>query len=275
MPGRAEGGVSRLSYGSFHMTLDLSGRVAVVTGASRGIGYFIAKELAAAGAHVIAVARTVGGLEELDDQIKAESARTGRGQATLVPLDLADMAGIDRLGGAIHERWGKLDILVANAAVLGVISPIGHVEAKTFEKVMTINVTATWRLIRSVDPLLRLSDAGRAIILSSSSAHSARAFWAPYAASKAAVETMMRSWAHETESLPLRINAADPGATRTAMRAQAMPGEDPETLPHPSEIARRIVPLASPDLKETGLIFQAAHNRFVAYRQPEPLFTGL
>ncbi|MER9755940.1 SDR family NAD(P)-dependent oxidoreductase [Mesorhizobium sp. M0166] len=244
--------------------LDLSGRVAVVTGASRGIGYFIARELAAAGAHVIAVARTVGGLEELDDQIKA-----GGGQATLVPLDLADMAGIDRLGGAIHERWGKLDILVANAAVLGVIAPIGHVEAKTFEKVMTINVTATWRLTRSVDPLLRLSDAGRAIVLSSSLAHSARAFWAPYAASKAAVEAMTRSWAHETENLPLRVNAADPGATRTAMRAQAVPGEDPETLPHPSEIAKRIVPLASPTLKETGLIFQAKHNRFVAYRQPE------
>ncbi|MER9136430.1 SDR family NAD(P)-dependent oxidoreductase [Mesorhizobium sp. M0830] len=244
--------------------LDLTGRVAVVTGASRGIGYFIAKELAAAGAHVVAVARTVGGLEELDDQIKAAG-----GQATLVPLDLADMAGIDRLGGAIHERWGKLDILVANAGVLGVISPIGHVEARTFEKVMTINVTSTWRLIRSVDPLLRLSDAGRAIILSSNAAHSARAFWAPYAASKAAVETMMRSWAHETQSLPLRVNAADPGATRTAMRAQAVPGEDPATLPHPSEIAKLIVPLASPDLKETGLIFQAKHNRFVAYRQPE------
>jgi NAD(P)-dependent dehydrogenase (short-subunit alcohol dehydrogenase family) len=246
------------------MTLDLSGRVAVVTGASRGIGYFIAKELAAAGAHVIAVARTVGGLEELDDQIKAAG-----GQATLVPLDLADMTGIDRLGGAIHERWGKLDILVANAGVLGVIAPLGHVEAKTFEKVMTINVTSTWRLIRSVDPLLRASDAGRAIVLTSGLAHSARAFWGPYAASKAAVETMTRSWAHETQSLPLRVNAADPGATRTAMRAQAVPGEDPATLPHPSEIAKLIVPLASPDLKETGLIFQAKHNRFVAYRQPE------
>ncbi|MGX9145431.1 SDR family NAD(P)-dependent oxidoreductase [Mesorhizobium sp. 128a] len=251
------------------MTLDLSGRVAVVTGASRGIGYFIAKELAAAGAHVIAVARTVGGLEELDDQIKAERARTGKGEVTLVPLDLADMAGIDRLGGAIHERWGKLDILVANAGVLGVISPIGHVEAKTFEKVMTINVISTWRLIRSVDPLLRLSDAGRAILMSSGAAHSARAFWAPYAASKAAVEAMARSWAHETQSLPLRINAVDPGATRTAMRAQAAPGEDPEKLPHPSEIAKRIVPLASPELKETGLIFLARQQRFVAYRQPE------
>ena len=144
---------------------DLSGRIALVTGASRGIGYFVAKHMAAAGAHVIAVARTVGGLEELDDEIKATHARTGKGEATLVPLDLADMAGIDRLGGAIHERWGKLDILVANAGVLGVIAPIGHVEAKTFEKVMTINVTSTWRLIRSVDPLLRLSDAGRAILM--------------------------------------------------------------------------------------------------------------
>ena len=144
---------------------DLTGRIALVTGASRGIGYFVARHMAAAGAHVIAVARTVGGLEELDDEIKATRAETGKGEATLVPLDLADMAGIDRLGGAIHERWGKLDILVANAGVLGVIAPIGHVEAKTFEKVMTINVISTWRLIRSVDPLLRLSDAGRAIVM--------------------------------------------------------------------------------------------------------------
>ena len=133
--------------------------------------------MAAAGAHVIAVARTVGGLEDLDDEIKAEHAKTGKGEATLVPLDLTDMAGIDRLGGAINERWGKLDILVANAGILGVIAPIGHVEAKVFEKVMTINVTSTWRLIRSVDPLLRKSDAGRAIVLSSNAAHSARAFW--------------------------------------------------------------------------------------------------
>ena len=135
--------------------LDLSGRIALVTGASRGIGYFLARQLAAAGAHVVAVARTVGGLEELDDEIRAENARTGRGEATLVPLDLTDMAGIDRLGGAIHERWGKLDVLVANAGILGVIAPIGHVEAKTFEKVMNVNINATWRLIRSVDPLLR------------------------------------------------------------------------------------------------------------------------
>lgn len=245
-------------------TLDLSGRVAVVTGASRGIGYFLARELAAAGAHVVAVARTVGGLEELDDEIKQAG-----GQATLVPLDLTDMAGIDRLGGAIHERWGKLDILAANAGILGVIAPLGHVEAKVFDKVMAINVTATWRLIRSVDPLLRLSDAGRAIILSSGAAHSARAYWGPYAASKAAVEAMARSWADETKNLPLRVNSVNPGATRTAMRAQAMPGEDPATLPHPSDIARKIAPLASPALTETGAIFDARSERFLHYRMPE------
>lgn len=245
-------------------SLDLSGRVAVVTGASRGIGYFLARELAAAGAHVLAVARTVGGLEELDDEIKAAG-----GQATLVPLDLTDMAGIDRLGGSIHERWGKLDILVANAGVLGVVAPLGHVEAKVFDKVMAVNVTGTWRLIRSVDPLLRLSDAGRAIIMSSGAAHSARAYWGPYAASKAAVEAMARSWADETKNLPLRVNCVNPGATRTAMRAQAMPGEDPATLPHPSEIAARIAPLASPSRTETGMIFDAREERFVSYRMPE------
>ncbi|QPC87299.1 SDR family NAD(P)-dependent oxidoreductase [Mesorhizobium sp. NBSH29] len=236
---------------------DLSNRVALVTGASRGIGYQIAKQMAAAGAHVIAVARTVGGLEELDDEIKAEHARTGKGEATLVPLDLTDMAGIDRLGGAIHERWKKLDILVANAGVLGVISPIGHVEAKVFDKVMAVNVTGTWRLIRSVDPLLRQSDAGRAIILSSSAAHSGRAFWAPYAASKAAVEALARSWADETKSMALRVNIADPGGTRTAMRALAFPGEDPATLPAPAVTAARIMQMASPKLERTGLIYQA------------------
>lgn len=242
---------------------DLSGRLALVTGASRGIGYFTAKHLAAAGAHVIAVARTVGGLEELDDEIKSAG-----GQATLVPLDLTDMAGIDRVGGSIYERWGKLDILVANAAMLGVIAPIGHVEAKTFEKVMNVNVTATWRMIRSVDPLLRLSDAGRAVVLSSGAAHSARAFWGPYAASKAAVEALTRSWADETRNSPLRVNAFDPGATRTAMRAQAIPGENPETLPHPSEVAAKILRLVGPDVTETGLIYKSREDRFVGYQMP-------
>lgn len=236
----------------------------LVSGASRGIGYHLAKQSAAAGAHVIAVARTVGGLEELDDEIKAAG-----GEATLVPLDLTDMKGIDRLGGAIHERWGKLDVLFANAGILGVISPIGHVEAKVFEKVMEVNVTGTWRLIRSVDPLLRLSDAGRAIIMSSGAAHSAKAFWGPYAASKAAVEALARSWADETKNSPLRVNSVNPGATRTAMRAQAMPGEDPATLPHPSEIAARILPLASPGETRTGMIYEAKPDRWTSYRMPE------
>ncbi len=244
--------------------LDLSGRIALVTGASRGIGYHLAKQLAGAGAHVIAVARTVGGLEELDNEIKAAG-----GEATLVPLDLSDMKGIDRLGGAIHERWGRLDILFANAGVLGVIAPIGHVEAKIFERVMEVNVTATWRLIRSVDPLLRQSDAGRAVLLSSSAAHNARAFWAPYAASKAAVEALARSWADETKNSPLRVNSADPGGTRTAMRAQAIPGEKPETLPHPSEIAARLLPMVGPTVSQTGMIYQAKTNRWVSYRMPE------
>ncbi|MCO5062997.1 MAG: SDR family NAD(P)-dependent oxidoreductase [Rhizobiaceae bacterium] len=249
-------------------TPDLTGRIALVTGASRGIGYHIARQMAAAGAHVIAVARTVGGLEDLDDEIKQEHARTGKGEATLVPLDLSDMQGIDRLGAAINDRWGRLDVLVANAGVLGTISPIGHVEAKVFEKVMNINVTSTWRLIRSVDPLLRKSDAGRAILLSSGAAHSARAFWAPYAASKAAIEAMARSWADEARTFALRVNCVDPGRTRTAMRAQAAPGEDPMTLPHPSEIATRILFLADPSLERAGEIYQAQPDRWVRHQMP-------
>jgi NAD(P)-dependent dehydrogenase (short-subunit alcohol dehydrogenase family) len=246
------------------MTVDLKGRIALVTGASRGIGFFTALELAKAGAHVIACARTVGGLEELDDAIKAVG-----GSATLVPFDLADMNAIDALGASINERWGKLDILVANAGVLGVISPIGHIEAKVFEKVMTINVTATWRLIRSVEPLLVKSDQGRALILSSAAAHKCRPFWGVYSASKAAVEALARTWAGETQRLPLRIVSIDPGATRTAMRAQAVPGEDPSTVPHPSEVAAKLLPLCGPDLTETGKLFVVRENKLVDYRMPE------
>jgi len=246
------------------MTVDLTGRIALVTGASRGIGYFTALALAKAGAHVIASARTLGGLEELDDEIKAAG-----GSATLVPFDLADMAAIDKLGGAINERWGKLDILVANAGVLGTISPIGHVEAKVFEKVMTINVTATWRLIRSVEPLLIKSDAGRALLLSSGAAHKCKPFWGPYSASKAAVEALARTWAHETQRLPLRILSVDPGATRTAMRALAVPGEDPETLPHPSEVADALLSLTGPDQRETGKLYIVRENKIADYHMPE------
>lgn len=246
------------------MSVNLKDRIALVTGASRGIGYFTALELARAGAHVIACARTVGGLEELDDAIRAAG-----GSATLVPFDLTDMEAIDRLGASIFERWGQLDILVANAGILGVISPIGHVEAKVFEKVMTINVTATWRLIRSVEPLLLRSDAGRAVIISSGAAHKCRPFWGPYSASKAAVEALARTWAGETQRTNLRIISVDPGATRTAMRAQAIPGEDPDTLPHPSEVARAIPPLASTEMTETGKLFIVRENRFADYRSPE------
>ncbi|MEF2071001.1 SDR family NAD(P)-dependent oxidoreductase [Consotaella aegiceratis] len=246
------------------MTGRLSGRVALVTGASRGIGFQLARLLAAEGAHVLAVARTVGGLEELDDIIKREG-----GSATLVPLDLTDMGGIDRLGGAIAERWEKLDVLVVNAGLLGVLAPIGHIEAKTFEQTMAVNVTSAWRLIRSTDPLLRRSDAGRAILMSSGAAHSCKAFWGLYASSKAAIEALGRSWAAETENLPLRVNMVNPGATRTGMRAQAMPGEDPKTLPTAREVAEKILPLALPDLTETGMYFEVREDRFKAYRQPE------
>ncbi len=245
------------------MSFDLSGRTALVTGASRGIGYFLALELAKRGAHVIAVARTVGGLEELDDEIQAMG-----NTATLVPLDLKDMPALDLLGSSINDRWGKLDILVANAGVLGTISPVGHVEAKVFDNVISTNLTSIWRLIRSVDPLLRRSDAGRAILMSSGVAHTARAFWAPYAASKAAVEVMGRSWAEETKQMPLRVNSVNPGATRTAMRAKAMPGEDPETLSHPADVAAKIVQLADPALTITGQLYDVRQDKFLQYHMP-------
>ncbi len=204
------------------MSVNLKDKIALVTGASRGIGYFTALELAKAGAHVIACARTVGGLEDLDDAIKAAG-----GSATLVPFDLADMDAIDRLGASIFERWGKLDILVANAGMLGTISPIGHVEAKVFEKVMNVNVTATWRLIRSVEPLLMRSEAGRAIVLSSGAAHSCRPFWGPYAASKAAVEALVRIWAGETQRTTLRVNSVNPGADPHRDAGAGRPGRRP------------------------------------------------
>ncbi|UGX87858.1 SDR family NAD(P)-dependent oxidoreductase [Phyllobacterium meliloti] len=248
-----------ISDGSFR----LDGKLALVTGASRGIGYFLSKELAARGAHVIAVARTVGGLEELDDEIVAAG-----GSATLVPLDLTDMPAIDRLGGSIYERWGKLDILVANAGVLGTISPIGHVEAKVFDKLMNINVSSVWRLIRTTDPLLKLSDAGRALLLSSGAAHSARAYWGPYAASKAAVEVMGRSWADEARQTKLRVNSVNPGATRTAMRAQAVPGEDPETLPTPAEVAAKIALILDPKIDDTGKLYDVRAGKLLGYNNP-------
>ena len=228
----------------------LEGRIAVVTGASRGIGYQAAKGFAAAGAHVIAVARTVGGLEELDDEI-----RTAGGSATLVPIDLKDFDAIDRLGGAIFERWKKLDVLLANAGMLGQLSVLGHIPPKVWNDVMAVNVTANWRLIRSLDPLLRQSDAGRALFVSSGAAQTRRPFWGPYSVSKAALEAMAETYAKEVQKTPVRVVVIDPGRTRTAMRAQAMPGENPDTLPHPSEIVPYLVEMASPTFERTSVRF--------------------
>ena len=228
----------------------LGDRIALVTGASRGIGYFSALALAREGAHVIAVARTVGGLEELDDQIRAEG-----GSATLVPLDLADFDALDRLGASIDQRWGRLDILFANAAVFGGLSPIGHFDPKVFDKAMAVNVTANWRLIRSLDPLMKASPAGRAIFVSSAAAHGSKPFWGVSAATKAAMEALARTWASESAATNLKVNILIPGPMRTAMRAQAMPGEDPASVAHPSELGPAVVELASAETTRTGGIF--------------------
>jgi NAD(P)-dependent dehydrogenase (short-subunit alcohol dehydrogenase family) len=236
---------------------ELTGKVVLVTGASRGIGYATAVEAARRGAHVVAVARTVGGLEELDDAIQDVG-----GSSTLVPFDLRDGDAVDRLGAAIFERWGHLDGLVANAGMLGTLSPVPHLKPDEFDKVMAINVTANFRLLRSLDLLLRQSDAGRAVFVSSSSARSARPFWGLYAASKAALDAMVKAYAGEMSTTNVKTNVFYPGAVRTAMRAKAMPGEDPETLPAPSEIAPRIVDLLSPSITENGRVFDVTKGVF-------------
>ena len=236
---------------------DLAGKVVLVTGASRGIGYASAIEAAKRGAHVVAVARTVGGLEELDDEIQDLGSA-----ATLVPLDLRDGDAIDRLGAAIFERWGALDGLVANAGQLGVLSPLPHVKPEDFEKVMAVNVTANYRLLRATDLLLRQSTAGRAVFVSSSSARSARPFWGLYAASKAAVDAMTKSYAGEVAQTKVKVNVFYPGAVRTAMRAKAMPGENPDTLPTPAEIAPKLIDLISPAVKESGKLFNIETGAF-------------
>jgi NAD(P)-dependent dehydrogenase (short-subunit alcohol dehydrogenase family) len=241
----------------------LKDRIAVVTGASRGIGYATALELAKAGAHVIAVARTVGGLEELDDAIKAAG-----GAATLVPVDLRDYPAIDRLGAAIHERWGKLDILIGNAGMLGPLSPLGHVDPKAFDEVMAVNVTANWRLIRSLDPLLQASDAGRAVFVSSGAAHKTMAYWGPYSISKAAVQALAMTYAAETKTTKVRVNLVNPGPLRTRMRAEAMPGEDPATLRTPEDLAPAIVRLALPGATEHGRIFDFPMGKLLTPQPP-------
>jgi len=233
----------------------LAGKIAVITGASRGIGYQAALGMAAQGAHIIAIARTVGGLEELDDEIKEMG-----GSATLVPIDLKDFDAIDRLGASIHERWGKLDILLGNAGTLGVVTPLPHLKPQVFEDLMAVNVTANFRLIRSLDPLLQLSDAGRALFVSSGAARSARAFVGPYAASKAALEALVSSYAHETGKSKIRVNTIDPGTLRTNMRAQYAPGEDPEIVTKPEAIVPTLIDLLSERNKRTGDTFEFLSN---------------
>lgn len=234
----------------------LEGQVMVVTGASRGIGYHTALQLADLGAHVVAVARTVGGLEDLDDAIQANG-----GSATLVPLDLTDYDGIDRLGAAIYERWGKLDGLVANGGILGVLSPLGHIKPTEWEKVMNVNVTANWRLIRSLDPLLREADAARVVFLSSGAAWKCKPFWGPYAVSKAAVEALAKVYAGETRQTKMAVNAVNPGATRTAMRAKAMPGEDPDTLRTAAEVAEKVVATMLPEFTQSSKLIDIMNDQ--------------
>lgn len=246
------------------MTPPLSGRTALVTGASRGIGRAVALALAQSGAHVIAVARTVGGLEELDDEIK-----TAGGSVTLVPLDLKDYEGIARLGGALFERFRTLDVLVGNAGILGPLSPLSHVEPKAWDDVMAVNVTSNWHLIRCMEPLLLKSDAGRAVFLSSGVSWMARAYWGPYAVSKAALNTMVQTWAAETAKTNLRVNLFTPGPIRTRMRAQAMPGEDPMSLETPEQVAEKIVALCLPSCTDSGKVYAYPKKRFLTFQEPQ------
>jgi len=231
----------------------LSGRIALVTGASRGIGRAVALRFALEGAKIVAFARTQGALEELDDEMR----RLGCSEATLIAEDLTDFEKIDRVGAALYERFGKLDILVGAAGILGQLAPIGHISPELWENVFAINTVANWRLIRSFDPLLRQSDAGRAIFVSSGVARTYKSFWGAYAASKAALECLVRVYAAEMSNTPLRVNLVDPGAVRTSMRAQAFPGEDPTVLKVPEEITDVFVDLATPECKRNGEVVLA------------------
>jgi NAD(P)-dependent dehydrogenase (short-subunit alcohol dehydrogenase family) len=223
-------------------------RIALVTGASRGIGRAAAIALAAKGAHVILVARTVGGLEEADDEIKAAG-----GTSTLVPLDLRDFAALDRLGASIFERWGRLDAFLGNAGQLGALTPLAHLEPKTFQDIVDVNVTANWRLIRSLDPLLRASEAGRVLFITSGAARKHTPFWGGYAMVKAALESLALTYAAECATTTnIKVNLLSPGPLRTAMREKAMPGEDPETLLPPEAVAPLIVELLSPACQKNG-----------------------
>jgi len=241
----------------------LADRLALVTGATRGIGRAVALAYAREGAHLILVGRTAGALEEVDDEIRAAG-----GSATLLTLDLKSQDKIDALGPTIYQRWNKLDILVGNAGIAGPSSPLGHIELKPWNDVMAINVTANFQLIRCMEPLLKQSDAGRAVFITSGDAGKASAYRGPYAASKAALETLVRAWANETASTPIRINLFDPGPIRTRMRATVFPGEDPLTLNMPEQVAELIVPMCGPGWTETGKLYDYKTRRLLSFHAP-------
>lgn len=233
------------------MTKSLQGKVALVTGASRGLGFATALHLAKAGAHIIATARTKGGLEELDDEVKAAGST-----ATLVPMNITDLDAIDRLGAAIFERHKKLDILVGNAGTLGKLTPLAHVEPKVWDDALTINLTSNYRLIRSMDALLQAAPAGRAVFVTSGLAQKCWPFWGTYSIGKAALEAMMKTYAAEVATTKMRVNCFSPGPTRTKMRATAMPGEDPETLPTADDVAAQILPMCMDDFNDNGGVWK-------------------
>jgi NAD(P)-dependent dehydrogenase (short-subunit alcohol dehydrogenase family) len=239
-------------------TKRLAGRIALVTGASRGIGAAVAKLLAAEGAHLILVARTQGGLEEIDDEIRAAG-----GSATLMPLDLTHYDLIDRMGAAIFERWKKLDILVGNAGLLGGLSPIPHYKPDVWDNAFAVNVTANWRLIRSLDPLLRQSDAGRAVFMTSIAGRLARPYWGAYSVTKAALDMMVKIYAAEMANTSVRINLFNPNRTRTSMRAEAYPGENPETVKTPDDAAHQMLELVLPSCTKNGEIVDAVETNQV------------
>jgi NAD(P)-dependent dehydrogenase (short-subunit alcohol dehydrogenase family) len=230
----------------------LDGRIALITGASRGIGAAVAMRFAEEGAHLILTARTVGGLEEIDDIMQQQG-----GSATLVPLDLKNFDEIDQMGAALHKRFGKLDVLVANAATLGILSPVSHIDPGVWDDAVQLNLTSNYRLIRSLDPLLRASDAGRAVFVTSGASRGI-AYWGAYAATKAGLNALVTCYADEVENTDIRVNLLNPGATRTNMRAQAFPGEDPETLKTPESIADLFVELAEVACTRNGEIIQAS-----------------
>lgn len=245
--------------------MDLSGRVALVTGASRGIGAATAIELARRGAHVVITARTDGGLAETDDAIRA-----GGGAATLLPLDLMNGNALDALGPSLFERFRRLDILVANAASLGVLTPVPHILPADWDEVIGVNVSANWRLIRSCGPLLLAAEAGRAVFVTSGIVRRPTAYWGAYGATKAALEHLVLAWADETRTTKLRINLADPGPVATRLRAQAFPGEDPRKPAPPSEVAPRIAGLCGPDERRHGEVVRVGRDYYTAGLGPPP-----